>query len=226
MRLRLQPFLGLQGSPHLPVLDDILSVNVSVCLQCMMPDVTYDTADTVLLSKSIEQFEQFQGISCGLLGRDNLDGNALLEVDGDVQWCVRGGEGADSASPTYRDQQCELSTLPRVSRLTTCLQEGWCWGPRACRPSPVSYIPKVGLLVAYLIRAMRQIVVHGVLLLHQQKFIFRRCCVRRLTGLALVEVTGMPGENLAWVESRRMPRIWDTLLSGVVKEVVASLEGK
>lgn len=65
------------------------------------PPDTYDTADTMLLAKGVEQFEQLQGISDSLLGRDNLDGNALVEVNVDIERGVGGREGADSASPTH-----------------------------------------------------------------------------------------------------------------------------
>ena len=54
------------------------------CRELIWTAVTYDTADTMLLAEGIEQLEQLKRVSGGLLGRDNLDGNTLVEVDADV----------------------------------------------------------------------------------------------------------------------------------------------
>lgn len=63
---------------------------------------THDTADTVLLAKGVEQGEQLEGLGDRLRGSDDLDGDALVEVDRDVQGGVRGLHGADGAGPTRR----------------------------------------------------------------------------------------------------------------------------
>lgn len=69
----------------------------------------------MLLAKGIEQSEELKGISGGLLGSDDLDGKALVEVDGDVERGVGGLERADSTSPTCGDEQVEFPSLGYIT---------------------------------------------------------------------------------------------------------------
>jgi hypothetical protein len=92
------------GTPYIPVLNDILlHMSVSVLREHSSSQKTHNTTDTVLFAKSIEQNEQLKGIGDSLLGSDDLDGKALVEVNGDVKRSIRSLEGADSASPTCCD---------------------------------------------------------------------------------------------------------------------------
>lgn len=60
---------------------------------------TYDAANAVLLAEGVEQVEELDGLGDGLLGGDDLDGDTLVEVDGDVVGSIGGLHGAEGASP-------------------------------------------------------------------------------------------------------------------------------
>lgn len=52
-----------------------------------------DTADAVHVAELVERDEKLDRLGVGLLGGDELDGDTLLEVDGDVSGLVGGDEG-------------------------------------------------------------------------------------------------------------------------------------
>ena len=62
---------------------------------------TYDTSDTVLLAKVVEKDEKLDGVGGGLLSAGNvdLDRDALVEGDGDVEGGVGSLEGRDGPRP-------------------------------------------------------------------------------------------------------------------------------
>lgn len=59
----------------------------------------YDTANAVLLAELVEEAEELDRVGGSLLGSHDLDGNTLLEVDGDVGGLVRSVERRDSLGP-------------------------------------------------------------------------------------------------------------------------------
>lgn len=64
-------------------------------------EVTYNTADTVLLAKRVEEDEKLDRVGGGLPGAGdlNLDGNSLVEGNLDVDGGVGGLEGRDGPGP-------------------------------------------------------------------------------------------------------------------------------
>lgn len=78
---------------------------MSVAFRARNARGTHDTADTVLLAKGVEQGEQLERLGSRLGGSDDLDGDTLVKVDGDVEGGVGGLEGADGAGPTRGHQQ-------------------------------------------------------------------------------------------------------------------------
>lgn len=58
-----------------------------------------DTTDAVGETELVERGEELNGVGVGLFGGDNLDGDALVEVDGDVSGLVGGVHGAVGHGP-------------------------------------------------------------------------------------------------------------------------------
>lgn len=69
------------------------------CWQGHNPGKTHDTANTVLLTELVQEAEKLDSVGDGLLGSDDLDGNTLVEVNGNIEGLVRGIEGRDSLGP-------------------------------------------------------------------------------------------------------------------------------
>lgn len=53
----------------------------------------------MLLAKSVQKTEQLDGVGSSLLGGNDLDGQTLVEVNGDVERGIGGLEGGDGLGP-------------------------------------------------------------------------------------------------------------------------------
>lgn len=66
---------------------------------CGVGGMTHNATDAVLTADLVQQSEKLNGIGGCLLRGDDLHGNALVEVDGDVEGSIRGLQGGDSLGP-------------------------------------------------------------------------------------------------------------------------------